>query len=135
MKKKRSLRFSLFVLFLIVMSNYVAQIPYGIHLYHGHFNPVGVVMLLLTLAWFLAGFILFLKKTKIGFWLLLSFLSVEFLFYFHGQVVLAFFGYGLFYHLIRMQDAILWWVFFIGDVNFFAAGYYIYYLWTKRDLP
>ena len=119
-------------LFLIVIANYVAQIPYGIHLYHGHYNMVGVFMLFVTLVWFMAGF--FLRHTKVGYWLLLSFLAVEFLFYFHGEILMLFWGYGIGYHLLRVKDQVLWWVFFIGDVNFVAAGYYLYYLLRKKSL-
>ncbi len=120
------------LLFIIVILNYMAQIPYDIHLYAGRFNPIGAVMLVGTLLWFLIGFNLVLKQSRMGYWLLFSFLVVQFLFYFHGQIILMLWGYGLFYHLLRFNDMILWWVFFIGDVNFFTAAFYIYYLWKKR---
>lgn len=125
---------SLFILFLIVMANYIAQIPYGIHLYGHRFNLVGVMMLGITLVWFLTGFILLVKRIKIGYWILLSFLFVEFIFYFHGQIILMFVGYGLMYHLVNFKDMILWWVFFIGDVNFFVAGFYLYYLLRRKKM-
>ncbi len=124
----------LFILFFIVVANYLVQIPYALHLYGFHINPFGAVLLTITLLWFLSGFLLLVQKTTIGYWLLLAFFFVEFLFYFHGQIILAFFGYGLLYHLFRFNDMILWITFFIGDINFLTAGYAIIYLVENKRL-
>ena len=127
------------LLFLIVICNYLAQIVYEIHLYHGHFNPVGALLLALTFIWFLAGFILSSREKKLGSWLLVSYLLAVFIFYFHNQIILSFFGYGIFYHFLHVKDSILWFVFFIGDINFLASGFFIYYflrlsrLWKDKE--
>ncbi len=121
-------------LFVIVGLNYLVQIPYNLHLYHGKFNFLGVILLIITLVWFISSIWLLKSKHRLGFWLLLAFLSVEFIFYFGNEVVLLFFGYGLIYHLLHTKDFIVWTAFLVGDINFFISGYYIYYLLTKRDL-
>jgi len=94
----------------------------------------GIILLSLTLFWFLLGYFLFLKNKKIGYWLLLSFLLVQAIFYFQNEIVLSFYGYGIMYHFLYSKDWILWVVFFIGDVNFFAACYYTYYLINNKSL-
>lgn len=132
MKSKRSV--ALFILFIIVITNYIAQIPYDLHLYGGRYNSVGILLLGITFAWFIIGILLTLTKIKLGYWILLSFLLAQFIFYFYGQIIMMIVGYGLLYHLLRFKDMILWWVFFIGDINFFAAGFYIYYLLKNRVL-
>lgn len=125
---------TLLPLLIIVTANYLAQIPYGIHQYHGRFNPLGTVILLLTLIWFILGYVLIQKHKKIGYWLLLSFLLIQCIFYFNNEVVLAFYGYGILYHFLHSKDWILWMVFFIGDINFFAACFYSYYLIKRKAL-
>ena len=119
-------------LFIIVVANYLAQIPYDIHQYHGRVNLIGTSVLFLTLIWFLLGYTLLRKHKKIGYWLLLSFLLVQSLFYFINEVVLSLYGYGMLHHYIHTTDWILWMVFFIGDVNFIASCCYSYYL-IKRN--
>lgn len=121
-------------LFIIVILNYLAQIPYDIHLYHGYFNIFGTILLLITLVWFLVGYYLIYKRKKFGYWLLVSFLLVQVIFYFQNEIVLSFFGYGIMYHFLHTRDVILLSVFFIGDINFFAACYYSYYLIKKKTL-
>lgn len=121
-------------LFIVVILNYLAQIPYDIHLYHGRFNPLGTALLVFTFVWFLIGFFLVKIKKSLGYWLLLSFLVVQVVFYFHNEIVLIFYGYGLYWHLFHVKDAILWFTFFVGDINFFAACYYSYYLIKNRSL-
>lgn len=121
-------------LFIIVLLNYLVQIPYDIHLYHGRFNPEGVGLLLFTLFWFLSGFVLFMQNKKIGYWIFLSFLIVQFAFYFENEILLSFFGYGIIWHLFHVNDVVRWTAFFIGDLNFFMATYYSYYLLRRRKL-
>ena len=121
-------------LLVIVALNYLAQIPYDIHQYQGRFNPVGTLLLLITLIWFLAGYGLIQKKVKIGYWLLLSFLITQVIFYFQNEVVLSFYGYGMMYHFLHSKDWILWLVFAIGDLNFFAACFYSFYLLRNKTL-
>ncbi len=125
---------SLIPLLLIVACNYVAQIPYSFHQYNGHVNPVGSLLILVTLLWFLLGYILIQKHKRMGYWLLLSFLVVQCIFYFFNEVFLSFYGYGILYHFFHSKDIVLWIVFFIGDLNFIAACYYVYYLIKRKSL-
>lgn len=130
MKSKDAL--SLFPLFFIVACNYLAQIPYVIHQYHGHSNPYGALLLLATLVWFVLGCLLLQKRKKLGYILLLTFLLVQVIFYFYNEVILSFYGYGMFYHFTHSKDWILWMVFLIGDINFFGACFYGYYLIRRK---
>jgi hypothetical protein len=116
----------------VVLANYAAQIPYALDLYGTHVNPFGVVLLLATLAWFLTGAVLQRRGLRVGYWLLVSFLIVEFLFYFHGQILGIFHGYGLVYNIVHAHDMIVRIVFLVGDVNFLAAGYFAAYLLLRR---
>jgi hypothetical protein len=117
------------VLVAVVLANYLAQVPYELHLYGlAGADPRGVLLLGATFAWFAAGVALLLRGRTVGYWLLLSFLVAEFAFYFRNEILLIPAGYGLLYHLAHARDALLWVVFLIGDVNFVAAGYLIWYL-------
>jgi hypothetical protein len=127
-------RFSrpLLVLFLVVLANYLAQIPYSLHLYGLNENPRGVVLLGTTFVWFLAGFWLLMRGKASGYWLTLAFLAVQFLFYFDNQIILMFYGYGLIYHLTHFDDPVIWAVELVGDVNFVVAAFFLYYLARNR---
>ncbi len=77
-------RIGLYVLCAITVLNYVAQIPYYIHFYGVHGaapSPLGVVLLALTFLLFLAGYVFTLQGRRLGGWLLLGFLVLEFAFY------------------------------------------------------
>ena len=63
---------------------------------------------------------------------LLGYVLAQFVFYLHGQVLLAFAGNGLPYSLAHAHDAIVWVVFVIGDVNFVAAALTLVYLFRNR---
>jgi hypothetical protein len=73
------------LLFGVVILDYLAQIPYYlVNDLEAHGNPPSVssiVLLGLTLAWFLIGFFGYRARRGFGFWVLLSFLFVEGLFY------------------------------------------------------
>lgn len=73
------------LLFGVVILDYLAQVPYYVVndlLAHGNPPSVSSVVLLgLTLAWFLVGFFGFRAGRRFGFWVLLSFLFVEGSFY------------------------------------------------------
>lgn len=112
----------------IVLANYAAQIPYNLHLYGLTFNVRGVGLLAATLAWFLIGVWGLVRGSRVGYALLVSFLGAEFLFYFRNEILLISFGYGLPYHLTHGADPLLWVVFLIGDINFVAAGYFLWSL-------
>jgi hypothetical protein len=76
---------ALFVLFWVVIADYLAQIPYYLVNYyiphHALPTPSSVVLLGLTLAWFLIGYFALRARRRYGYWLLVSFLAVEGLFY------------------------------------------------------
>ena len=73
------------VLFWVVVADYVAQIPYYLVNYYVPHRAAptlsSVVLLGLTLAWFLVGYIGLRAHRRFGFWVLLSFLLIEGLFY------------------------------------------------------
>jgi hypothetical protein len=115
-----------------VIANYVAQVPYTLHLYGTEFSRTGALLLGATLAWFIVAMRLFLNARRLGYWLLLAYAIVQTLFYLDGEVVLAFAGYGLPYHLSHTGDPIVWLTFLIGDLNFIAAVATVVYLLTRR---
>jgi hypothetical protein len=115
-------------LLVIVLANYAAQVPYAVDLYGMRVNPSGVVLLLITLAWFVAGVALLGRGSRVGYWLLVSFLAVEFAFYFHGQILGMSHGFGLIYSIVHAHDMVVRIVFLIGDLNFVAAGYFLVHL-------
>jgi hypothetical protein len=121
------------VLIAVVLTNYLAQIPYTLHLYGLTPNPRGVLLLGATLLWFAAGTVLLLRARRVGYWLVLSFLAAELAFYFRNEIMLIPAGYGLPYHLAHTRDALLWVVFLIGDLNFVAAAYFVWYLLVPRS--
>lgn len=75
----------LIVLFWVVIADYLAQIPYYFVIYYipHHVPPTlsSVVLLGLTLTWFLVGYFGHRAHRPFGYWVLLSFLLVEGLFY------------------------------------------------------
>src|SRR5207245_40045 len=79
----------------------------------------------------LAAFLLF-KGTVIGYWLMVLFLTVEFLFYVWNALGAVIHGYGFLYHLAN-PDLILRGVFAIGYVNLFVSGYFLCLLLLKRS--
>jgi hypothetical protein len=125
-------RRALQVLAALVLANYLAQLLYALHLYGSSVNGRGVLLLGTALVWFLAGMVLLFCNRSAGYWLLLSYLVTEFVFYFRNEILLIPAGYGLPYHLVHVQDSLLWTVFLIGDLNFLAAGYFICYLLIGR---
>lgn len=74
------------VLLLVTLANYIAQVPYYLYNYYFPYHVLptvsSVVLLGLTLVWFLMGYFGLQKKYKYGYGILLSFLIVEALFYF-----------------------------------------------------
>ncbi|HZU18378.1 MAG TPA: hypothetical protein VFD01_17470, partial [Candidatus Dormibacteraeota bacterium] len=111
-----------------VLANYLAQVPYDLHLYGTRYNPAGAALLALTLAWFLTGFLLLLRGSAAGYLMTLGFAIVDFVFYLFNAVNSSLHGFGPLYHLSRFDDPILWVVFLVGYVNFVAAGYLIWLL-------
>ncbi len=131
----KSIRVQVIILFLLILANFLAQIPYYLHLYYNPNNLLAQVkggfLLLIVFAVFLLASILLFKRTVIGYWLMVMFLTVEFLFYVWNTLGAVIHGYGFLYHLAN-PDLILRAVFAIGYVNLFASGYFLCLLLLKR---
>ena len=117
---------------IVVLVNYAAQLPYALDLYGTRINLAGAALLAATLAWFAVAYASYVRGNRIGYPLLVAYAAAQVAFYFHGQVLLAFSGYGLPYALTHAPDAIVWVVFVIGDVNFVAAIVALGYLLISR---
>jgi len=131
----KSIRVQVIILFLLILANFIAQIPYYLHLYYNPNNLLaqlrGGFLLLIVFVLFLLASFLFFKRTVIGYWLIVIFLAVEFLFYVWNTLGGVIHGYSFFYHLAN-PDLILRAVFAIGYVNLFASGYFLCLLLLKR---
>lgn len=118
--------FSLSILFWVTIANYIAQVPYYLHNYYFPYHilptPSSIVLLGLTLLWFLAGYIGIVKDRKYGYPALLSFLLVETLFYFHSLV------FGAFFFQMQNPNPIIKIVFIVGYISGVTAMYYFYML-------
>jgi hypothetical protein len=117
------------ILFSILLANFAAQIIYFFHLYYSPQHPFPSIRSTLIMgsvfALFIAGFFLFITKHQTGYRLLVFYLLLEFLFYLWNIMTSGFRpGYGWFFH-VREPDPILWIVFAIGCLNFFASGYFL----------
>ena len=131
----KSIRVQVIILFLLILANFLAQIPYYFHLYYNPNNLLAQVkggfLLLIVFALFLLASFLLFKRTVIGYWLMVMFLALEFLFYVWNTLGEVIHGYGFFYHLAN-PDLILRGVFVIGYVNLFVSGYFLCLLLFKR---
>jgi hypothetical protein len=87
---------------------------------------IGSVFLL-----FLASYGLLLRGHKAGYAAMLIYLAVEFLFYLWNILGGVQHGFGWFFHL-KEHDPILWVVFAIGYLSFFASGYFLALLLSQR---
>jgi hypothetical protein len=110
--------------------NYLAQVPYYFHNsyfpYHIFPSISGILLLGMTLAWFLVGYIGFQKKSRFGYPVLVSFLTVEALFYFLS--VLS----GAFIFQLENPSVLLKIIFLIGYISGGVAGYFAYTLIRYR---
>jgi hypothetical protein len=81
---------SIRILFWVVIANYLAQIPYYLINYYfpSHLlpSPTAIILLGLTLVWFLAGFFAVRRRRAWGYWVLLSYLIVVVLFYLNSLI-------------------------------------------------
>jgi len=131
----KNIRIQVIILFLLILANFIAQIPYYLHLYYHPNNLLaqvkGGLPLLFLFVFFLLASIFLFKRMVIGYWLMVVFLTVEFLFYLWNTLVAVIHGYGLFFHLTN-PDLLLKIVFAIGYVNLFASGYFLGLLLLKR---
>lgn len=121
----------LWVVCVVVGANYIAQIPYGLHLYGLSAALRHSWPLLITLLWFVLGVVLVARRQTIGYWVLLTFIAVEFAFYLYNTVGEVVHGYGLFFHLWN-PDHLLAGVFAIGYLNLLAGAYFLWYMLTQR---
>jgi hypothetical protein len=119
----------------IVLANYLAQIPYYLHLYYFPYGAPprlsGTILLGLTLVWFLVGYVGLARGSRWGYWLLVAFLVTEVGFYASNMLVQVTHGYPPFLHL-DISDPILFAVFGIGYLNLFAGAYFLYFLAQHR---
>ena len=132
----RTTRIQVWILFGIIMANFIAQVLYFFRLYYSPQHPFpelkSFLLLGLVFVLFLLGFTLFIKNKRVGFYLLAFFLSMEFVFYLWNLIGQAINGFGLFFHL-RDLDPVLWLVFLIGYLNLFASGYFLLLLFKHRQ--
>jgi hypothetical protein len=122
----------------VVGANYLAQIPYYLHLYyfpHGALPSArGVALLGFTLIWFVAGIVGLALRRAAGYWLLGAYLVTVVVFYLHGLINQVIHGYppALFPHL---NDPILTVVFAIGYLNLLLCAVFVVILARyRRDL-
>jgi hypothetical protein len=132
----RNIRIQVIILFLLILADFIAQIAYYLHLYYNPNNVLtqvkgGLIMLFVFGVFLLASILLF-KRQVLGYWLMVIFLAVEFLFYLWNTLGEVIHGYGLFFHL-NNPDLLLRAVFAIGYVNLFASGYFLVLLLLKRS--
>ncbi len=122
----------LIVLFLLVLLNFIMQVPYYIHQYYLPFHTLpsvfGTSLLVLALTWFILAIVLLAKKKSVGYYLIITFLAVEFLFYLMTQVTQALSGHGILLYVLHPTDLLLAFVFGVGYINFVAAGISLYIL-------
>jgi len=134
--ESKPIRVQVIILSLLILANFIAQIPYFLHLYYKPgMNLLAEVrpslIMGLVFAVFLVASILLFKRTVAGYWLMLIFLTVEFLFYLWNTIGEVVHGYGLFFHL-QNPDLLLKTVFAVGYINLFASGYFLCLLLLKR---
>lgn len=114
------------ILFWVTILNYLAQIPYYLHNYYFPYHVLpsvsAIVLLGITLVWFLSGYIGLKRKWKYGYLLLVTFLTAEALFYLHSFV------FGAFFFQIQNPSLIIKAVFLYGYVSGAVAAYYAYRL-------
>jgi hypothetical protein len=82
-------------------------------------------------ALFLVSFALLMARRRAGYYLMLSYLALEFFFYLWNSVGEVVHGFGLFFHLAD-RDLLLRAVFAVGYLSFLAAGYFLALLLVKR---
>ena len=122
----------MYAILVVVGANYLAQIPYYLHLYffphHAAPSLSGTSLLAITFAWFLLGWLLLARRSsQAGFWLLLSFLLTEFVFYAANMANQVAHGFAPFFHL-QNPDPLLLTVFAIGYLNMIGAFVFAVFL-------
>lgn len=124
-------RTGLHVLFAVTALNYLAQIPYYFHFYGVHHvapSPVGMLLLALTFALFLAGYVYTLRGHRFGGPILFGFLILEFGFYLLHNVS------GAFLQDLPVNDPLFLVVSLIGYLNTIVALVYLILMLKDRKL-
>ncbi len=123
-------------MFVLILANFVAQVPYFFHLYFGTqswlISARSFLILGAVFAFFLIASFLLFKRQRGGYPLMIVFLSIEFLFYLWGAISSTVRGYGPF-PLVYHPDLLLKIIYSIGYLNLFASGYWLVLLLTHRD--
>lgn len=126
----KNIRPSLPWLLIFTLLNFAAQIPYYLYLYYfpRHLSPGmrSIALMSVTLGWFLVGYIGTVKKSRLGYAILLSFLLVEALFY--ASAVLS----GAFIFQLHNARLIMRAVYAYGYVSGACAALYAYLLVRDR---
>ena len=125
----RRLRTAFSILLAITLLNYIAQIPYYIHFYFVYHAPpslFGLAFLLATLVLFLVGYIWMMQGKRLGSWLLLLFLVLEF-----GGYLLHNLS-GAFLKDLPTSDPLFLTISLIGYLNFVVAFVYLVILLKNR---
>ena len=105
------------VLLVVVLANYLAQIVYYLDLYYPQPMAIpGMALLVLTLVWFLAGYVGAERGWWMGRLLLLTYLLAMVGFYVANTYGLLVHGYGLLWHF-QHHDLPVRMVFAVGDLN------------------
>lgn len=108
--------------------------PYTIHQYGPNrlfAASTGWLMMVVVFVLLLVGAGLFLLRWRMSYWLLLLFVTLDFLFYLGNIAISIAAGYGAFFQL-AYSDPLLRVVFGIGYLNFVAAGYCLLLLVLQR---
>ncbi len=123
----KALKLQFVLLFISILLNFIAQAFYFYHLYYNGFKSLEthlpqIIIIVVTLAFFLVPSLLLYMKKKVGYYLLLSFLIVEFLFYLMNFIE-AFIHYANPFFQLNNPDMFLRVIFVIGYMNLFSSGY------------
>lgn len=114
----------------ITLLNYAAQVPYYLHNYYFpyHVPPTlsSILLLGLTLAWFLTGYVGYRRGWPSGVYVLMSFLLVEALFYLHSFI------FGAFFFQLQNPSWLIRAVFIYGYISGAVAAWYAYKLFCDR---
>ena len=125
------------ILFGLILLNFLAQVPYFFHLYAGKQSLLitarSFLIMGLVFAFFLVSSILLFRRQKSGFWLMMIFLTTEFLFYLLGILQSSLRGFDPFFQ-VNNPDILLRIVYSIGYLNLFVSGYFLLLLITHREV-